>query len=127
IASAKEQDSYFNTLERKEQVEAKLATITERKVRVADCAQCGVRCQQPSERCKTRGTPAELDYCGEEAVQVQGLQADDVHLGLPLSNASRAAVAAGRATRRPASLPSARGPTLERDVLLARGEERKFV
>uniref|UniRef100_A0A1I8FFU1 EF-hand domain-containing protein n=1 Tax=Macrostomum lignano TaxID=282301 RepID=A0A1I8FFU1_9PLAT len=55
----------FNTLEaQSEQVRAKLATITERKVRVGRLRQWrSEACQQPSrEPCKREATPAELDF-----------------------------------------------------------------
>uniref|UniRef100_A0A1I8FI50 Mcm10 domain-containing protein n=1 Tax=Macrostomum lignano TaxID=282301 RepID=A0A1I8FI50_9PLAT len=98
---SKEQDSYFNTLERKEASRAKLATITERKVRVADCA------------------PVRSEVCKD-------CKQTTFTFGLPLSN--RAVPPLRRQSYEKTSFATERkGPTLERDVLLARGEERKFV
>ncbi|PAA73359.1 hypothetical protein BOX15_Mlig005744g1, partial [Macrostomum lignano] len=123
---SKEQDSYFNTLERKEQVEAKLATITERKVRVADCAQCGVRCQQPSERCKREGHQLDWTTAVKRPFKCKDCKQTTFTLDCryPTEPCRRCG---GQSYEKTSFATERKGPTLERDVLLARGEERKFV
>uniref|UniRef100_A0A1I8FF31 Zf-primase domain-containing protein n=1 Tax=Macrostomum lignano TaxID=282301 RepID=A0A1I8FF31_9PLAT len=121
----------FNTLEaQSEQVRAKLATITERKVRVGRLRQWrSEACQQPSrEPCKREATPAELDFTAvKQAVQVQATcKQTTFTLDCRYIQPSRAAVAAGRATIEDQLRYRAQGgPRCERDVLLALGARRE--
>ncbi|KAL9960807.1 hypothetical protein ACROYT_G034310 [Oculina patagonica] len=126
-AEAEREEKYFNELEKKEQLEDKMKTITEIKVKVVFCKQCNYLAESASERCYKESHSLKWSKALKKFFACKDCKQRTISYGAPIPKHPCKQCGASN-YQKTSMYKEKEGPKIGGETLLVRGEEHaKFL